>query len=90
MDLEDIRAFIGQDDREAASDWLAKLIRRVETASRAPFAGRSVPEIRRDDVREVLQRSYRIVYLVRDASIDVLTVFHGSRLIPPDVTERGA
>jgi plasmid stabilization system protein ParE len=42
-----------------------------------------VPELERDDVREVLQGSYRIVYLVGERAIEVLTVFEAHRLFPP-------
>ncbi len=40
-----------------------------------------MPEIGRDDVREVFQRTYRIVYRVVDDGIVVLTVFEGHRLL---------
>ena len=44
-----------------------------------PLAGRVVPELQREDVREVLLGTYRIVYRVREDAIDVLTVFEGHR-----------
>ncbi len=40
-----------------------------------------MPELRRDDIREVLLETYRIVYRVRKDAIDVLTVFEGHRLL---------
>jgi len=52
-----------------------------------PLAGRVVPELRRDDVREVLVRSYRIVHQVRDDTVVVLTVFEGHRLLPVPAVE---
>ena len=53
----------------------------AERAARMPRAGRIVPEIRREDVREVFLRSYRIVYGVRDDHIVVFTVFGGGKLL---------
>lgn len=47
-----------------------------------PHAGRQVPELGRDDIREVLVRGYRIVYRVGPNGIDILTVFEGHRLLP--------
>ncbi|EPX63753.1 hypothetical protein D187_006162 [Cystobacter fuscus DSM 2262] len=41
-----------------------------------------MPEIEREDIREVLLRSYRIVYRVGRGGIEVLTVFEGHRLLP--------
>ena len=53
-----------------------------------PLAARVVPEIGRDDVREVFLRSYRLVFGVRDNHIVVFTVIGGGRLLADDaVTE---
>lgn len=78
-DLRTIFAFIAQDDRNAAARWVDRLIKRAELAATMPLAGRSLPELSRHDVREVLVRSYRIVYRVSADDIRVLTVFEGHR-----------
>jgi hypothetical protein len=41
-----------------------------------------VPELEREDVREVLWQAYRIVYQLRGEEAAVLTVFRASRLLP--------
>jgi plasmid stabilization system protein ParE len=46
---------------------------------------RVVPELGRDDIREVLKRTYRIVYRVRGDRVEVLTISEGHRLFPPDI-----
>ena len=46
-----------------------------------PRTGRVVPEIAHDDVREVFQRTYRIVYRVVVDGVVVLTVLEGHRLL---------
>ena len=48
------------------------------------MSGRAVPEKGRRDIREVLQRHYRIVYRLREARIDILTVFEGHKQLPPN------
>lgn len=83
-DLRTIGDYIARDNPAAAARWVATLMRTVERAARAPLAGRRLPEKARDDIREVLQRAYRIVYRVREAQIDVLTIFEGHRLLPGD------
>ena len=65
------------------------LIAKAEAAARLPMAGRVVPEKRRDDVREVFLRTYRIVSRVRKESIVVLTVFEGHRRLPAGAAEAG-
>jgi len=83
-DLERIAAYIARDNADAARKWLAKLRQTAENAARAPLAARVVPEVQRDDVREVFLRSYRIVYGVRDDHIFVFTVFGGGKQLSHD------
>ncbi len=76
-DLLEIRRFIARDKPGAASDWLARLRQRALQAAELPSSGRSVPELGREDIREILERDYRIVYRVLEDEIHVLTVFEG-------------
>lgn len=84
-DLEAIASYIAADDPLAAQRWIATLMAAAERAAASPMAARRVPEVGRDDVREVFVRSYRIVYRVRRARIEVLTVFEGHRRFPRGV-----
>ena len=81
-DLERIDDHIAQDGPITAQRWVQKLISTAETVAGAPMTGRILPERRRDDIREVLLRHYRIAYLVRDSHIEILTVFEGHKLFP--------
>jgi plasmid stabilization system protein ParE len=84
-DLQEIGRYIAEDDPGAARQWVARLQERARVATRSPMSGRRVPELQRDDVREVFLRSYRIVYRIRGAVVDVLCVFEGHRLLPGEV-----
>ena len=45
-------------------------------------AGKVVPEFQLDDIRELIEGSYRIVYhLVSQSQVDILTVHHSARLL---------
>lgn len=83
-DLLSIGRYIAQDNPSAARQWVERLRQRARQAAAKPLAGRVVPELQRNDVREVFLRTYRIVYRVRKGSIDVLTVFEGHRLLEAD------
>lgn len=72
-----------RDNPATARSWVERLTQRALHAAELPFAGRSVPEIGRDDVREVFLRHYRIVYRIADEGIVILTVFEGHRLLGP-------
>lgn len=84
-DLDEIADHIARDNQAAAERWIAILMKTAEHATTIPLAGRRVPEIGRDDVREVFKRTYRIVYRVRDGRVEVLTVFEGRRTFPADI-----
>jgi plasmid stabilization system protein ParE len=47
-----------------------------------PQAGRQVPELERTDIREIIERNYRIVYRIINDEVVVLTVFEGHRRFP--------
>jgi addiction module RelE/StbE family toxin len=84
-DLKAIDDYIADDDPVAAARWIDKLLAAGERAARLPLAGHIVRELQRDDVRQVLVRTYRFVYRVRDNQVDVLTVFEGHHLLPEDI-----
>lgn len=50
-----------------------------ETLFKTPLIGRVVPEFNRQDLREVIFRGYRIVYLVQNDEVLILRVVHGAR-----------
>jgi toxin ParE1/3/4 len=79
-DLLAIGRYIALDNPVAARRWVERFQARTRQAATMPMAGRVVPELHRDDIREVFVRTYRIVYRVREDAIDVLTVFEGHRL----------
>ena len=87
-DLIDIGHYIARDKPGAARRWVERLRRSARTAAKQPFAGRRVPEVGRDTVREVLVGNYRIVYEIQKKEIRILTVFEGHRPLP-DSAVRG-
>ena len=80
-DLDEIGTYISRDSPAAARRWIERLRDRARKAAQAPGAGRAVPEIEREEIREVLLGSYRILYRLRRDGIEVLTVFEGHRLL---------
>lgn len=86
-DLEEIGEYIALDDPVAAERWVELLLATAQRAGELPFSGRRVPELGRDDIREVLRRSYRIIYRILDDRVEVLTVFEGHRRLPGDLLD---
>ena len=46
-----------------------------------PNSGRIVPEFGDSAMREILWRNYRLVYRLVGENVEVVTVFHGARLL---------
>ena len=42
-----------------------------------------VPEYGAPDIREVIERPYRIIYRIREGQIDVLAVVHSAQVLRP-------
>ncbi|MCC5614966.1 type II toxin-antitoxin system RelE/ParE family toxin [Nostoc sp. CHAB 5836] len=78
-DVEAIGDFIARDAPSFAQVFVDRVFQSVERLQQFPLSGRVVPEIAQEDIREIIFGSYRIVYLVSDDQVNILTVFHSSR-----------
>jgi plasmid stabilization system protein ParE len=81
-DVESIKTFISRDSELYAQLVVARLVSAVERVGEFPDSGRVVPELGDPAIREILWRNYRIVYRIREASVEIVTVFHGAMLFP--------
>jgi addiction module RelE/StbE family toxin len=84
QDLQAIRRYIAVDNPTAAKRWVERLRKRARNALHSPLAGRKVPEFLRDDIRELIDGNYRIVYQVFADRLVILTVFEGHKLFPEE------
>jgi len=76
--LNALYAYIAQDSPEYAKRMVDRLTRRSQQIADFPFSGRRVPEYDIDQIREVIEGSYRIIYHIKPDQIDVLAVIHGA------------
>ena len=81
--LQEIYDYIAADQPENATRWAARVLARGEQIGEQPRTGRVVPEYKRDTIREIFEGDYRIIYRIRSQRVDVLSVRHGARLLPP-------
>ena len=81
-DLESIRAYIAQDSPVYADLVVRRLVAAVERLRVFPESGRIVPERNDPVIREILERPYRVVYRVLPGQVEIVMVFHASRLFP--------
>ena len=76
--LDALYAYIAQDSPEYAKRTVDRLTRRSQQIANFPFSGRRVPEYDIDQIREVIEGPYRIIYYIKPDQIDVLAVIHGA------------
>jgi toxin ParE1/3/4 len=83
-DLESIRDFIAEGSPHYGALVAAGIVEAVEHLRDFPRDGRTVPELSRSDIREVIHDTYRIVYRLNEdtGAIEILTVFRSSRRFP--------
>jgi toxin ParE1/3/4 len=83
-DLERIVAYIAPKDPPAAERIGNHLIDAALSLGNLPERGRMVPEFRRPHLREIVFRSFRIIYRVntQDHSVEVVRFWHAARGFP--------
>jgi toxin ParE1/3/4 len=74
--LEDIYAYISQTSKRYADAVVDKITSRSIQIADFPYSGRKVPELNIDQIREIYEAPYRIIYYIKPDGIEVLAVVH--------------
>ena len=82
--LKLIYEYIDEVSSQAAIQVVDRITARSRQLDLLPISDRQVPEYQRVDVREVLERPYRIIYKINSGQIDILTVMHYRQILPAD------
>jgi plasmid stabilization system protein ParE len=80
--LENIFEYISKDDIIAAQKMIERIFKKVESLSKFPERGRKVPEVNREEIREVFESEYRIIYRIEPKRIFVLSIRNFKQLLP--------
>ncbi len=80
--VTEIADYIAKDKPTAAEKWVETIFSKAEDLTSFPKSGRIVPEINKDQYREIISGNYRIVYRIEKERISILTVRHGKQLLP--------
>jgi len=81
--LQVIYDFISQTSEDYALRVVDRLTRRSQQIAAFPLSGRTIPEYEADEIREIIEGAYRIIYFVAAEQVEVLAVIHGAQKIPP-------
>jgi plasmid stabilization system protein ParE len=80
-DIEQVYRFRARLDRAAADRWLDGILEAIESLEEMPARCAVAPETRhvRRTVRHLVHSGYRIIFLVQERHVRVLTVRHAAR-----------
>lgn len=79
--LEEFADYIALDKPSAALVWAESIQKSANKLIKFPQVGREVPEIRRSDIRELINGNYRIIYRLETNRISILTIRHTKQLL---------
>jgi len=82
-DVDAIAEYIHRDSPAYANAVVNKLLEAARNLAAFPDAGRIVPELNDDTLRERFVYSYRLIYRVQGSEVLVVAVVHGRRLLEP-------
>jgi len=71
--------YLGRYSPQYSRLFALKVTESVDKLSKFPKIGRIVPEIENPKIRELLFKSYRIIYQIKQEFIEIVSIFHGSR-----------
>lgn len=82
--IDEIAHYIAKDKPEAAKRWITSIFKSVERLKSFPYSGRTVPEINRIEIQELIFGNHRIIYRIDKQSIHILTVRHSKQSLSHD------
>ncbi len=78
-ELDDIANYISKDSPKYAQILVKQIYEMVGHLKQFPKLGRKVPEYGDPELREILFKTYRIIYLVKKEHLEIISIIHGSR-----------
>ena len=78
-DLRELHEYIARDSEVYASRFVERIISAADKLGNHSRLGRIVPEAADEHIRELIYRTYRIIYRVSTHHVSILAVIHGAR-----------
>jgi plasmid stabilization system protein ParE len=79
LNLESIKNYIAQDSQYYAVEMTEKIFGAVEKLCTFPRLGREVPEIKKENIREIIYGNYRILYRIDTEVLYIIAIIHAAR-----------
>jgi plasmid stabilization system protein ParE len=81
-DLRAIEIYIARRSRQYARSTVARILLQTEKLAYLPHIGPLVPGYEHQELRELFEGSYRIIYRTLERQVDVAAVVHAARRLP--------
>ena len=78
-DIELISQYISADSPDRAVLFVSRIIEITERLEQFPSSGRPIPEVDKQNYREIIYSTYRIMYKIEKDQILILNVIHSAR-----------
>jgi len=86
-DIDGIAEFLARASTNYAATVVDKLLDAARKLTTFPFAGRVVPEVGNEMIREKFVLDYRLIYRIQADEVTIVAVIHVKRHFPFDVRE---
>ena len=83
-DIDSIAKYIARDSADQAALFVYRLLQIADRLREFPLSGRVIPEIGNQSCREIIYRSYRIMYRIESNEVWITGVVHGARNWKPE------
>lgn len=83
-DVKDIFDDTAKDSNDRAALFIERLVQTVDRLENYPRSGRVIEEIDRDECREIIFGSYRIMYEIKGEAVRISCVVHSARNWKPE------
>ena len=81
-DLQELRVYYEEQSVPHVDNRLVtEILARIETLTDNPYIGRIVPEFNADNIRELIHKPFRVVYLRDSSSIFIIRVWRSERIL---------
>lgn len=77
--LKRIFDYISTDSPKIARKFINNLVKQVKILEKFPFSGKKVSELKSTENREIIYKSYRIIYNVDENVVQIITIIHSKQ-----------
>lgn len=89
-ELRAVYNYIAQNSARYAQGMVDRITRRTKRLSTMPYLGAIVPEYEEETIRELVEHSYRNIYRIQPDRVEILSVAHGARPLPSQISGNGS